>query len=323
MTFFSWLRVLGATLSVLLAFNGVVAKFGRSQGEEMLRGLPVRGDYEQLFLGNSTMARGFDAKVYAQAAGIPESKVLKLALGGVSAEEECLLLEEFFAKGNKVKQVVLGFHDLNLEGVGPHSWSSLSGAMNLIYFVPHERAQQVYQLTPTESLKVRLTRWVPMLVRRSNLWARVEQLRRRLETIGMTEQKVSVDGRVKDFHFYPYLESEREKVHTVIQSLVLSGAALSAPLQRMIDVCRQNGVKLSVMEMPLKPERVALCESDSRWVDYRELRRSLLSSAKVSWHSFLKWAEDEDFVDPVHMTEEGAAGFSRKLAAAKFFSTLP
>lgn len=303
---------------MLLSFNIVVAKLARSQGEELICGLPVGGDFDQVFLGNSTMARGFDAKAYSAAAGVLESRVLKLALGGVSAEEECLLLESFYAKGNRVKQVVLGFHDLHLEGAGPHTWSSLSGAMNLIYFVPHERAQQVYHLPIIESLKVRLTRWVPMLVRRSNLWASVERLRRNMEEIGMPEVHVTADGRVQDFKFYPYLESEREAAHEVMRGLANSQVPISKVLERIISICKAHHTEIVVLEMPLSAERVALCENDQRWQDYRASRALKLTESGVRTVSFLKWsAKAADFADPVHMRRDSAVRFSQQLAQMK------
>jgi hypothetical protein len=241
--------------------------------------------------------------------------VLKLALGGVSAEEECLLLEEFFARGNKVKQVVLGFHDLHLEGNGAPTWSSLSGAMNLIYFVPHERAQQVYQLSTAESLKVRLTRYMPMLVRRANLWVRVEQLRRSLGEIGMSAVQSTADGHEGDFKFYPYLESEREAAHEVMRGIVKPQMPFSPGLRRIVSACRQHGSSLVVMEMPLSSDRVAVCEEDERWQDYRTARAEHLKQAGVTVMSALKWSlTSDDFADPVHLKPEAAARFSIHLA---------
>jgi hypothetical protein len=313
-----WTGILCAALAVLVGFNVLVAELARSQGEELIRGLPANGDFDQLFLGNSTMVRGFDAKAYAAAAGLAEAKVLKLALGGVSAEEECLLLEEFFARGNRLKQLVLGFHDLHLEGNAQHTWSSLSGATNLIYFVPHERAQQVYHLPFIESQKVLLTRWVPMLVRRSNLWANVEQLRRNMEEIGLPEVHFTADGRVQDLKFYPYLERERNAVHEIMRRLANSQVPLSKVLERIISICKAHHTGVVVLEMPLSAERVALCENDQRWQDYRAARALKLIEFGVRTVRFLKWSDEAaDFADPVHMRPDSAVRFSQQLAAMK------
>jgi hypothetical protein len=308
------LCLLCGACAVLLGFNLLVAGYARSQGEMLLKQMPQGAEYDVLLLGNSTMARSVDAETVAKESGL---RVLKLALGGVSAQEECLLLEEFFSRGNKAKRVVLGFHDMHLEGMKLHRWSELSGANNLGYFTDAVRMREVYELNALESAKVKLTSYLPMLVRRSNLWAKVEALRRRMSDLGMPNATAATaDGRVEDFKFYPYLLKDREVAHVEMQALVESEAELSLPLQRILAACVQHGAKLVVLEMPLLSERVAICEKDSRWQNYRSYREQMLKEAGAQWLSQLRWSgQASDFADPVHMTEEAAVRFSKALAA--------
>ena len=115
--------------------------------------------------------------------------------------------------------------------------------------------------------------------------------------------------------FYPYLAKDREEAHVAMQGVVESQAGLSLPLRRIHAACEQHAAKLLVLEMPLLAERVAICEKDSRWQNYRSFREKTLKSAGAQWLSMLRWSSAaSDFADPVHMTEEAAARFSKALA---------
>jgi hypothetical protein len=300
------MTVIASALMVLVGFNAVVARFAKSRGEMIVRAMPVGQTFDLVFLGNSTMDRGFDPAAYASAS---PSKAYKLAMGGVSAQEECLLLEEFFARGNRARRVVLGFHDLHLEGLKLSKWSDLTGPTNVGYFVNAERMHTIYGLDWAEAIKVALSRQVPMLVRRSNLWARVEMLRRSLSVIGMPPRSAEESER----SFYPYLETERESVHALMATLCRGD--LSLVMQRMIKGCSATGAELVVTEMPLLPSRVKLCTGDARWQQYRETRAAQLSRSGALYLRGFEWSGNEgDFEDPVHMTPDMAARFSKHLA---------
>jgi hypothetical protein len=309
-----WLLLTSIFALGLLACNLLIAWKARSGGEELLRSLPRGKTFECILIGNSTMDAGLNLAEFAKAAGVDQSQCLKLAMGGTSAEEECLVLTEFFARDNRTKRVVLGFHDLHLEGNAKHTWSSLSGPFNIIYFCPMNRVQQIYGLSPAESLKVALTSWVPALVRRANLWSKVETLRRSLGGIGMTPVQSTSFGRVADFKFYPFLAKDREEAHDLMGRLAADHAPFSRPLSLILEACKTGNATLTVVEMPLLRDRVALCLNDARWQAFRELRRSGLTAAGANYIRGFEWLGDSEFFrDPVHMTPDGAIRFSARL----------
>lgn len=319
-----WLRMLGTTGLILVLFNALVAWRVRSQGEELLRQIPHAHAYDCLFVGNSTMDADLDIVCYAQASAVSSDHFLKLAIGGGTAEEESLVLNEFFTRGNTAKRVVLGFHDLHLEGNAKHTWSTLTGAFGLIYSTSQTHGLRVYALPATERAKVALTRCVPALARRANLWGKVELLRRALTALGMPTVQTTAYGRVADFKFYPYLEKDREEAHAVMQQFIQSHAALSRPLQLIVNDCKDHNAELIVLEMPLLKERTDLCVGDPRWQAYRDFRQDSLEESGAHYmRGFESLGGAENFKDPVHMTPHGAELFSRRLAEVMTQAPLP
>lgn len=304
-------------LLCLVFFNVGLHSRARSAGKEMLARIPAGKTFDTIVIGNSTMAAGFQHQEFARVRGVNESEVLLLALGGVSLQEMALLLEEALARGVRAARVVLGYHDHHLDGVNGGTWSYFVGACNLIYFADERRGRDLYQLHGLEWLKVRVTRRFPMLVYRSNLWAHVERLRRYLSGFGTPVKIEGRFGRVEDFKFYPFDSTAREEAHAAWGEMAKSNAPASAALRRIGGECHRAQIQLVVIEMPLSPERVALCAPDPRWQAHRQRCRALAEGLGAQFLAGIDWCDSADqFEDPVHLNAIGAARFSTRLAEA-------
>jgi len=304
-------------LLCLMIFNVGVCWRARSAGKEALARIPAGKTFDTIAIGNSTMAAGFQHREFARVRGVDESEVLLLALGGVSLQEMALLLEEALARGVRAARVVLGYHDHHLDGVNGGTWSHFAGACNLIYFADEARGRDLYQLHGLEWLKVRVTRRIPMLVYRNNLWAHVERLRRVLSGLGTPAKIEGRFGRVEDFKFYPFDSAARETAHAEWGQLAKSKAPASAALRRIGVACQRAQMQLVVVEMPLSPERVALCAPDPRWQAHRQRCRTLAEGLDARFYAGVDWCNSADqFEDPVHLNVLGATHFSARLASA-------
>lgn len=304
-------------LLCLVVFNVGIQWRARSAGKEALDQIPAGRNFDTIVIGNSTMAAGFQPGEFARARGVQEADVLRLALGGVSLQEMALLLEEALARGVSAARLVLGYHDHHLDGDQACKWSHFEGAGNLIYFADEARGRDLYQLHGIEWLKVRITRRIPMLVYRRNLWARVERLRRALSGLGTPVQAEGRFGRVEDFMFYPFDPAAREQTHATWGQLAKAMAPASAALRRIGDACQRAQMQLVVVEMPLSPERVALCSPDPRWQAHRHRCRALAEGLGAWYLAGVDWCNSTDhFEDPVHLNTSGATRFSARLAEA-------
>jgi hypothetical protein len=306
---------------MLLACNWVIhATAKTSQRRHMLsriEQIPV--STECVFLGNSLVEAGCDTDSFQQAwaNAIPGHRITSenLALGATTPVEHCLILHHLLRRPIHLKLLVYGFFDDQLNSSPQGEWSQLVGNRALSYYFPKEAAGFYAPGSSVKTLELTVTGHIPMLAERSSLWGKVEMLRRSMEQIGMPRREVNRFGRVEDF---TSLEPKDVSSFTErCEAVVHAHRGFSAPVQQIIELARQQGTQVILVEMPLPSRHRQAFYSTSAWNRLRTHLQSLANSNKVLYMSASDWVQDDSkFEDATHLNEEGAKIFSALLGGA-------
>src|SRR6185436_12854904 len=173
-----------------------------------------------------------------------------------------------------IKYVVYGFFDDQLNAPVLGSWDDLIGNRAFSYYLPKDAAFLYAPNSRLTAWRMELVSHIPMLAERSSLWDKVELFRRHIDQIGMPAQKVNRFGRVADFGAL-----EAADVPTFTQrceTIVHAQQGFSAPIQAIINLAQQHGVKVFFVEMPMSPGHREKFYSLPVW---KEMRAHLQSIA--------------------------------------------
>ena len=303
-------------LVILLAYNLLIAhaakKTQRQHLLSALNSLPPSTDC--VFLGNSLIEAGCDAHAFESAwsrgGGAPMA--VNLGLGATTPVEHFLILKRAFERQAKIKYVIYGFFDDQLNAAPDGVWQDLIGNRAFSYYFPKEAAAFYTPHSRLGEWRLEMTQKLPMLAERSSLWDRVELFRRQLDEIGMPKQKVNRFGRVGDFNAL-----EAKDVPSFVQrcdAIVEARKGFSAPLQAMIDLAHEHGAKFFLVEMPMSPKHLQTFYSLPVWAEMRSHLQSLAREQQVSYVTASDWVtEATNFEDTVHLNESGARFFSARL----------
>ena len=270
---------------------------------------------ECLFLGNSLIEAGCNAAAFESAWSQTNDSPLaiNLGLGATTPVEHYLILKRAFAQPIHIKYVIYGFFDDQLNAPANGDWADLIGNRALSYYFPKDAAAFYAPHSRISEWRMEITEHVPMAVERSSLWDKVELFRRRLDQIGMPEQKVNRFGRVGDFNALEAKDvpSFTERCETIVQSQ----KGFSAPIQAMINLAHEHGAKFFFVEMPMSPRHRETFYSLPVWAEMRAHLQSLANEQHVAYITASDWVLNEtNFEDTVHLNEQGARSFSVKLA---------
>jgi len=303
-------------LVILLAYNLLIAhaakKTQRRHLLSALNSLPPSTDC--VFLGNSLIEAGCDAHAFelAWSRGDSAPMAVNLGLGATTPVEHFLILKRAFERQAKIKYVIYGFFDDQLNAAPDGVWQDLIGNRAFSYYFPKEAAAFYTPHSRLGEWRLEMTQKLPMLAERSSLWDRVELFRRQLDEIGMPKQKVNRFGRVGDFNAL-----EAKDVPSFVQrcdAIVEARKGFSAPLQAMIDLAHEHGAKFFLVEMPMSPKHLQTFYSLPVWAEMRSHLQSLAREQQVSYVTASDWVtEATNFEDTVHLNESGARFFSARL----------
>jgi hypothetical protein len=166
---------------------------------------------------------------------------------------------------------------------------------------------------PATAWQIRVVSWVPILVERSALWARVERLRRQLAGIGLPPRGKTRFGRAEDF---AQLEARYEADFAGrCRAAVERRAELIAPVRDMLESARGAGAQMLVVEMPITSGHRRRFYETPEWAAYRALLADRVRHEGGEYVVASDWVGDDGFDDVLHLNERGAAEFSRRLAA--------
>jgi hypothetical protein len=274
---------------------------------------------ECIFLGNSLVEAGCDVESFRQgwADGAHGHKIsaANLALGATSPVEHYLILKQALQRPIRLKWLIYGFFDDQLNAAPQGKWSELVGNRAFSYYFPNEAAAFYAPGSRFKKWELAITAHVPMLAERSSLWGKVELLRRSIEEIGMPRQKVNRFGRVEDF-----TSLEASDVDSFTQrcnAIVNRGQDFSAPIQQIVGLARDHGARVILVEMPLPSRHRQVFYSTPAWSNLRARLQSLATENEVVYIPASDWVKDDQkFEDATHLNEDGARLFSSQLASA-------
>lgn len=308
---------IGIALAILLVYNVLIYFAAKETQRQHLLAvvdhLPANANC--LFLGNSLIEAGCDAKTFDSA--WPDSTsaplAVNLGLGATTPVEHYLILKQAFERPIHPKYIVYGFFDDQLNAEPTGDWADLVGNRAFSYYFPREAAAFYAPNSRLTAWKMELVEHIPMLAERSSLWDRVELFRRQFDEIGMPKQKVNRFGRVADFNA---LEAKDVPSFTRRCDAIIHGReGFCAPIQAMIKLAHQHGAKVYFVEMPMSPRHRETFYSLPVWSEMRTHLQKLSAEQQVTYITASDWVpQGKDFEDTVHLNEQGARSFSARLA---------
>lgn len=269
---------------------------------------------EVIALGNSLMRAGFLSEVFADAAGSASRPyAVNLALGASSPVEQLLLLRAGLRSLSSPKLLLYGFYDFQLTDPVTFVNSDIIGNRDILYYREPEFARRYFQMTRFDSAAFEITRRFPMLYERGAVWAKVELLRRSLGQQGMPAESRNQFGRAADFT----LLEAKNRAQFEKECLAALQSPLNAPVAEIIRESQEKGLRVVFILMPLPPNHVREFYDASAWSEYQQHIRQLLEQRNVSYVDASRWVSARDgFGDALHLSQNGAAQFSQRLAAA-------
>ena len=167
-----------------------------------------------------------------------------------------------------------------------------------------------------ENFKFRVTRHLPAVYERLNLWRRVELLRRKFDRWGLPDEAATRFGRVADFAGGAFQPEDGAAFSDACRKAVRERTPLSVPVKAIMSQARAAGSKVVVIEMPLPLARRRFFGSDGAWQPYREYVRGLIEAEGGIHLDAIDWYSDDAryFADDLHLNPMGAAEFSRRIA---------
>jgi hypothetical protein len=309
----------GVFLLILAVLNFFIHHgTGKSQRRQMLTVLeqiPLETDC--IFVGNSLVEAGCDTTAFraAWSSGSEAITPINLGLGGTSPVEHFLILNRALQRPVRIKYVIYGFFDDQLNAPVRGNWPDLVGNRAFSYYFPGEAAEFYAPGSRLKKWQMWLVGHIPMLAERSSLWSKVERSRRYLAEIGMPKRKTNRFGRVEDFAALKAADvaSFNQRCHGVTRG----ETGFSPSVRELLKVAQQHGAKVILLEMPMPSRHRQVFYSSPAWADLRSYLESLARQEQAIYLSAGDWMQDDEyFQDGTHLNNQGAKVFSARLAAA-------
>ncbi|WP_439625379.1 hypothetical protein [Gemmata sp.] len=301
---------LAVTAIVLGAANWFVARAAvNTVPRQLLRHCEEGNPATDLFLGNSMMAAGLDETAFTTAR--PDRHGLNAGLGSTGPVEHYLIYDRLGR--HRGATVYYGFFDGQLTEPAVGGWDDLVGNRAMAYYVSPGVAAGFY--APGNLLaawRIRTLGWVPALVERQTIWAKVERVRRVLGEVGLPNKDVNRFGRVEDFALLEPTDDAdfATSCRRVVQERQPLTPAIAAILGRAVE----NGSPVVIVEMPVTDEHRRRFYSNPEWAAYREYVADLIRTAGGEYLVASDWVGPEGFADHLHLNAVGARTFTRRIA---------
>lgn len=266
---------------------------------------------QTIALGNSLVRSGFSADEFAavQSPGA-QSPPLNIAMGASTPAEHLLLLRAALRADDRAQLLLYGFYDFQLTDPVSFSFSDMIGNHDLLYYDEPEFARQFYSMSRYDAAGFEIARHFPLLAERGAIWAKVERLRRAISQQGMPTQGTNQFGRVADFTLLE-ASSQDEFVRHCERA---SREQLNASVREMIREAQERQLRVVFVLMPLPPRHVRAFYDTRAWEEYQRHLHDLLAKQNMALLDASRWFPDADrFGDALHLNEEGAKEFSRRL----------
>jgi hypothetical protein len=305
---------LSVAAALFVAFNISVAWMARnSVPRQLLRQIDRTRGVTDIALGNSLMYSGFDPDAYDRALAADPVVAMNAGLGASSVVEHLEILSRALERDDSIRVAIYGFFDFQLTDPPVATVSDLFGNRAISYYAAPAIALQFYEMPMRDRIEFRLLRHVPVWVDRGVLWSEVEKLRRAMGQVGMPPVATNQFGRAADF---ARLEASSPAEFEKECRFAIDGArGLSRPIVQLIADAKAHGARVVIVEMPLPPAHQQEFYSLPAWQKYRKYIADRVRDCGADYVQASNWINDpSEFQDPLHMTESGAAEFSRRLA---------
>lgn len=299
-------------LLVLAAANLVVQRLtANTVSRRILADARSAREAQVIALGNSLVRSGFDAGAFVPP-DAAKGMAVNLAMGASTPPEQLLLLRAGLRAEPKARLLLYGFYDFQLTEPIEFANAEIIGNHDILYYQEPEFARGFYRMGRYESVQFEITRRAPMLAERGAVWAKVELLRRAMGQQGMPAEARNQFGRAADFTMLEAKSREEFERHCV----AAARAPLNAPVAEMVREAQEKNVSVVFVLMPLPPHHVQTFYESAAWAEYEVHVRSLLDERKVAYVNASRWIPDAGkFSDALHLSEDGAQEFSRRLGA--------
>jgi hypothetical protein len=269
---------------------------------------------QTIALGNSLVRSGFNAAEFAaaQQSSGPQSAALNMAMGGSTPAEHLLLLRAALRTGDHARTLLYGFYDFQLTDPVLFTFGDMIGNHDLLYFDEPEFARRYYSMSRYDAAGFEIARHFPLLAERGAVWASIERLRRSISGQGMPQQATNQFGRAADFTLLEAAGQDEFVKHCQRGS----NEQLNAPVSEIIREAQERQLRVVFVLMPLPPKHVQTFYETRAWQGYQGHLRELLAKQNVAVVDASRWFPDASkFGDALHLNEQGAKEFSRRLAA--------
>lgn len=315
-------------LTALAGLNVLVGYRARTLPRLILQRIEQAPRADFLALGNSLVAADFRPETFQAALppGMESEEMLNVGCGGTLPAETLQFYRAASRKFPHIRCVVQGLMFTQLTTSPRAGWKELTGNRAMFYYTDFELGLSLYQpQTWFDTLRFRITRWLPLVYERLNLWRHVELLRRKFDRLGLRAAETTSFGRVSDFEADPFQPATPEVLAEECRRVLREGTGLSRPVLEIIRQARRAGSTVIFVQMPLPLARRDYFHADGVWADYRRHLRDLLQAEGAIYVDALDWLSDDSryFMDNAHLKRAGAEEFSRRIApiiAAKLTS---
>jgi hypothetical protein len=305
-----------ALAGILLLLVGVdygVARISRNTIPRSTMGRVRQSTGAQtIALGNSLIGVGFNESSFDAGMGLDkQSGSINLAMGGSSGIEQLLMLRYALQQGLRPRVVLFGFFDFTLTHPLEYTTRDLIGNRAMLYYREPEYARGFYHLSLHDGTEFEVMRHFELFVDRGTVWERIELFRRALAQQGMAPEQANAMGRSVDFAMLEYPSTPA--------FIAECGRASRNPLIPSIrEIALQSearGAKVYFVEMPMPPAHVQMFYDQPQWSGgYRVHLQQMLVDLGANYIDASHWLPDENsFEDPLHLSDAGAQGFSRRL----------
>lgn len=315
-------------LVLLVAVNLLIARLAENSFPlKVLRAahaIEKNGGVTDLFVGNSLMQAAFNAQTFD--AAWPGHRSFNLGIGDTKAVEHYLLLKN---AGNERATIYYGFYDIQLSLEAERGWDNLIGNRALAYYLDPDTAVPLYFPDGgPKAWRMRLMRWLPMLVHRQALWSKVERWRIAAAGFGARKEEINQFGRVEAF--VQMANDAQRSFQDGLANYALR-PVFSEPVSHMVELAAQRKVDFYFVLMPVTGEHRSIQYQTPAWRAYRARIEKTLQLRGNHFIDASAWVPDTDFNDPLHLTADGAKTFSIMMAnylrvegrKAPFFSIAP
>lgn len=310
------------TIILLACANGFVRLLAKhSIPRQKIAAIQARTNVRYVASGNSLINSGFDPEAFESSLKPSAGRAVNAGLDGSYPVDHLLLSRLALQAHSDTKQMYYGLFDTQVTDPIAVGFSDIYGTKSIAFLLePKLAASMYFPNTWIQRQLLMICRFVPMIVDRAQLWAKVELLRRYLYkySLGSAGDSIDVHADLVSL-LVPQNPSEfKERCKRTVESSL----PLSPPIMGIIDAARERRIRLLFVLMPVTSGHRQQYYALDEYRRYYQYLTGLLESQRVTLLDATDWVGDDGFRDAIHLNSVGAVMFSKRLAEATCGSDL-